>query len=61
MCDNVLDNTCGSGSTCVAAVLTGRKYIGIEKDYEYYKIACERIKQAEMEYNMDLFKTKIAE
>ena len=59
--DTVLDNTCGSGSTCVASVLTGRKYIGIERDANYYKIACERIKQAEMEYNTDLFKTKIAE
>ena len=52
--DTVLDNTCGSGSTCVAAVLTGRKYIGIERDANYYKIACERTRQAEMEFNTDL-------
>ena len=59
--ETVLDNTMGSGSTCVAAVLTGRKYIGIERDVNYYKIACERTRQAEMECNTDLFKTKIAE
>ena len=58
--DLVLDNTCGSGSTCVAAVLTGRKYIGIERDEEYYKIACDRVKQAETQVSMDLFDTKIA-
>ncbi len=32
----VLDFTCGSGTTCVAAVLDGRKFIGIEKEEEYF-------------------------
>src|SRR3989344_2844715 len=32
----VLDNTCGSGSFLVAAVLEGRKFIGIEKNKEVY-------------------------
>ena len=39
----VLDFTMGSGSTGVACVNTGRKFIGIELDPEYYGIACERI------------------
>lgn len=30
--DIVLDNACGSGSFCVAAVLEGRSFIGIEKN-----------------------------
>jgi len=30
--DVVLDNCMGSGTTCVAAVRTGRKYIGIERE-----------------------------
>ena len=41
--DLVLDNCMGSGSTGIAAKNTGRKFIGIEKDEEYYKIAKNRI------------------
>lgn len=39
----VLDNTMGSGTTCLAARNTGRRYIGIEKDPGYYDIACKRL------------------
>ena len=39
----VLDFTMGSGSTGVACVNTGRKFIGIELDEGYFKIAEERI------------------
>jgi DNA modification methylase len=41
--DVVLDAFCGSGSTCAAALLTSRKYIGIELDCEYQKVASERM------------------
>lgn len=34
--DIVLDNACGSGSFSVAAVLEGRKFIGIEKNKEVF-------------------------
>jgi site-specific DNA-methyltransferase (adenine-specific) len=40
----VLDNCMGSGSTCIACINTNRKYIGIEKDEKYFKIATDRIK-----------------
>lgn len=43
-CDVVLDNTMGSGSTGVACQNTNRKFIGIEMDKKYFKIACERMK-----------------
>lgn len=46
--DVVLDAFCGSGSTCAAALLTGRKYIGIEMDDTYHVSATlrmERIKE----------------
>lgn len=43
----VLDNCMGSGTTGVAAVQTGRKFIGIEKDPDYYQKAVERINQAD--------------
>ena len=41
--DLVVDLTMGSGSTGVACKNTNRKFIGIEKDDNYFKIATERI------------------
>jgi DNA modification methylase len=46
--DTVLDNTMGSGTTGVACASTGRSFIGIEQDESYFKIAQERIWEAEM-------------
>jgi site-specific DNA-methyltransferase (adenine-specific) len=43
--DLVLDNCCGSGTTAVAAINTNRNYICIEKEKEYFDIACDRINQ----------------
>src|SRR6202167_196016 len=39
----VLDPFAGSGSSCAAALLTGRRYSGIELDSEYFHQASERI------------------
>lgn len=39
----VLDNCMGSGSTGVAAVRTGRRFIGMELDDKYFELAKERI------------------
>ena len=44
--DLVLDTFVGSGTTCLAAMLEGRKSIGIEKDEQYAKIAINRIHEA---------------
>lgn len=44
--DIVLDNCMGSGTTGVACVNTSRRFIGIENNKEYYKMAKERIKKA---------------
>lgn len=44
--ETVLDNCMGSGSTGVACVNTGRKFIGIEKDNKYFEIAEQRINNA---------------
>mgnify|MGYP003571243847 CR=1 FL=1 len=46
----VLDNCMGVGTTCVAAINTGRNYIGIELDLEYFDKARERIENAEKQY-----------
>lgn len=45
--ETVLDNTMGSGSTGVAAVNTGRSFIGMELDPGYFETACRRIAEAE--------------
>ena len=42
----VVDLTMGSGSTGVAAANTGRKFIGIEQDDNYFEIARKRIADA---------------
>ena len=41
--DTVMDNCMGSGTTGVACVDTGRRFIGIEKELRYFDIACGRI------------------
>lgn len=43
----VLDPFMGSGSTGCAAVAMGKDFIGIERDPEYFDIACRRIEQAQ--------------
>ena len=45
--ETVLDFTMGSGTTGVACVNTGRRFIGIELDDGYFKIAQDRIEQAQ--------------
>lgn len=45
--DVVLDCTMGSGTTGVACVSTGRSFIGIERDPDYFAIAQKRINEAQ--------------
>lgn len=42
----ILDPYMGSGTTGVAAIQTGRAFIGIEREPKYFDIACKRIEQA---------------
>ena len=44
--ETVLDFTCGSGSTGVAAKNTNRKFIGVELDQNYFEIAKKRIQES---------------
>ena len=44
--ETILDPFMGSGTTGVACVNLGRKFIGIEREPKYFDIACRRIEQA---------------
>ena len=44
--ESILDPFMGSGTTGVAAIQMGRKFIGIEREPKYFDIACQRIEQA---------------
>lgn len=48
--DVVLDPFCGSGTTCLAALKTGRKYVGYEIEPEYVGLAERRVKEAAEAY-----------
>lgn len=50
----VLDPFMGSGTTGVAAMLEGRRFIGIEKSPEYFEIACRRIEDAQRQQELPL-------
>lgn len=40
----VLDPFMGSGTTGIACIRTGRRFIGIEREPAYFDAACERIR-----------------
>jgi site-specific DNA-methyltransferase (adenine-specific) len=45
--DLVLDPFLGSGTTAIAAILEGRRFVGIELDPKYYEMAQRRIEQVQ--------------
>lgn len=54
--DFVVDPYCGSGTTALACHKTGRKFLCIDKDEKYIKIAQQRY--ADLIAQQDLFKTE---
>jgi site-specific DNA-methyltransferase (adenine-specific) len=56
----ILDPFMGSGTTGVAAVKLGRKFIGIEIEDRYFSIACRRISEALKQPDMFIEKPKPA-
>lgn len=53
--ETILDPFMGSGTTGVAAVQLGRKFVGIEYDAEHFATACKRIAEAAADDAGDLF------
>lgn len=53
--ETVLDATMGSGSTGVACINTGRKFIGFETEKKYFDIAKKRIDDAIAKKEQSLF------
>lgn len=47
--ETVFDCTMGSGTTGVAAILEGRRFIGIEINDEYFQVAKSRLKEAALQ------------
>lgn len=50
--ESILDPFMGSGTTGVACMNLGRKFIGIEIEPKYFDIACERIENAQRQQRM---------
>lgn len=57
--ETVLDPFCGSGTTGVACVQTGRAFVGIEVVPEYFDLACERITAAMSQADMFITQPKV--
>ena len=53
--ETVLDPFMGSGTTGVACINLGRKFIGIEIEPKYFEIACKRIEHATEQAKQRLF------
>ena len=51
--ETVLDNCMGSGTTGVACIQTGREFIGIEKDDQYFEIAKNRIEDEQRQIRIE--------
>lgn len=57
--DIVLDPFLGSGTTAVSCILNNRKYIGIEKEKEYFELAKKRVEDVEIKVKNGLWKVKL--
>lgn len=50
--NTIIDPFMGSGTTGVAAMEMGKHFIGIERERQYFDIACDRIEKAQMQTDM---------
>jgi site-specific DNA-methyltransferase (adenine-specific) len=49
----ILDPFLGSGTTGVAAICAGKRFVGIEQDPVYFQYACRRIEEAVRQFDKD--------
>jgi modification methylase len=56
----VLDPFCGSGSACIAAIKSGRRYIGYDNEAEYVKLAEKRINEFRQQQYIPLFEDELS-
>lgn len=57
--DVVCDPFSGSGTTGIAAVMQGRKFIGIEQDAAHFDLSCRRISKALSQQDMFVDKPRL--
>lgn len=50
--DTILDPFMGSGTTAIAAMREGRRFIGFELNKDYYDNACKRIDAERMQLSL---------
>lgn len=53
--DTIFDPFMGSGSTGVASLIEGRKFVGCEIDAEYFEIARRRVEETDKTLRQSLF------
>ena len=58
--ETILDPFAGSGTTGVAAIQMGKRFIGIEREPKYFEAMCRRIREASGEDMGPLFGTEAA-
>jgi DNA modification methylase len=51
-CQTILDPYMGSGTTGIACMNLGRKFVGIELEPEYFAVACDRIGRAQAQQRL---------
>jgi len=57
----ILDPFCGSGSTCIAALMADRHYVGYDTEEEYVQLAERRIREYKQQLTIPLLVEKESE
>ena len=52
--DTIIDPFLGSGTTAIVAMKHNRRFIGIEKDKEYFELACSKISELENDLEREI-------
>jgi len=52
--ETILDPFCGSGQTCIAAIKTGRNYVGYDIENKYVELSNKRIREYTQQINLNL-------